>query len=207
MYNILIKSGIFLIFSTLFVSVSLSSVQARVIVHEKVKYYSVRGKSGAQTVLNLMKTGTRVSKTRHAIATTKVKFNFKNIKVRASRKNCKVSNIDVIVSLVYTYPKWRNYNRASPKTRKNWDKFMREVRKHERKHGSIAVDAAHKVERGFKRSRGKTAKKCNDWGASIKRKIAPLIVRHHRRQAQFDKREHKRYSRITRSMIALIKGK
>lgn len=207
MNNILTRYGILLAFALLIVSVGVANVQARVIVYEKEKFYSVRGETGVQIFLNLLKSSTKVSNSNHAIASTEIKFDIKNIKGLASRRNCKVSNVDVIVSLVYTYPKWRGYNRAGLKAKKNWDKFMREVRKHERKHGRIAVDAAHKIERGFKRGRGKVAKKCSDWGQSITRKVGPLIARHHKRQVQFDKREHNRYSRVTRSIIALIKSK
>lgn len=207
MQNILLKNILIFGFSLLIAGVNLADVQARVIVHEKEKFYSVRGKTGAQIVLNLLKSGTRISKSNHAIASTKIKFDIKNIKGRASRRSCKVSNVDIIVSLTYTYPKWRDYKRANPKARKSWDKFMREVKKHERKHGRIAVDVAHKVERGFKRGRGKVANKCEGWVNSVDRKIAPLIARHHRRQVLFDKREHTKYSRVTRSIIALIKTK
>lgn len=206
MRNTFLKNGLFLFLVFLISSAYLSNSHARVIVQEKEKFYSVRGKTGAQIYKNILKTGTKVSK-KHAIASTKMKFKFRNFKGQATRRNCKIGKVDVIVSLVYTYPKWRGYNGASAASKRNWDKFLKQLKRHEKKHGSIAIETARKAERAIKRSRGRVSKNCKGLADSVIRGVKLLVAKHHRQQALFDKREHSKYSRITRSTIALIKGK
>lgn len=204
--NILIKNGILLIFAFLIVSVNLASVQARVIVHEKEKYYSVRGKTGAQIYKSISKNGPKVSK-KHVVAFTSTRFKLDNFKEKITRRYCKIAKIDVVVALVYTYPKWHGYKRGSAKSRNNWDKFIKLLERHEKRHGKISVEIARKIERLVKRAKGQTSRGCEGFKTTVIRGLKLLRVKHQKLNAQFDRREDFKYSKITRSMIALIEGK
>lgn len=202
-----IQYAIIPILAILISLVAPETASSRVIIHKKEKFYRVHGKTGAQIYKNILKFGTKAGNYTHAIASTQVNFELKNLKGHLTSRTCKVDNVDIVVSIIYTYPKWVDRRRATPKVRKDWDRFMLYLRKHERHHGEIAIKTAKKYERVFKRSRGSVARKCEDWSNSVERKIGPLIARYHRQQAQYDRREHGRYGRIRRAQIALINGK
>ncbi|MBL4891153.1 MAG: DUF922 domain-containing protein [Rhizobiaceae bacterium] len=205
MYNILVKCGIFLIFSILIVDMDLTNAQARVIVNEKEKFYYIRGKTGEQILKSVLKSGPIVSKEK-TFGSTKIKFDFKNLRVLPLRGRCRITNIDVILTLLHTYPKWQNLKDANVASRKNWNRFSDQIRRHQRKRKSIAVRTAHKMERYLKQGRKAVLTKCGGLTKSGTRTLDSYIAAHNRRQAQFDMREQSNYSRTTRSLITFLEG-
>ncbi|MEO0799589.1 MAG: DUF922 domain-containing protein [Pseudomonadota bacterium] len=51
----------------------------------------------------------------------------------------------VRVRIKYTYPSWRNRNRASPALRRRWKRMMAALVRHERQHGRHGIKAARQL--------------------------------------------------------------
>jgi len=100
-----------------------------------------------------------------------------------------------------------DYKHGSRQLRKQWDKFIRRLIKHEKHHGKIVLDVARSFERNIKRARGRVANECKDLRKSLDRKLDPLVATYLARQRRFDIRENRRYSRITQAQISLLRTK
>ena len=180
---------------------------AKVRISERTKYYSVRGKTGKQLFKSIVRRGPKTKRDGHAVATTDTKIKVKNIKIGIKGRHCVVERADVIVSLTYTFPRWRGNRRASAKLRKNWDKFNRQVQKHEATHGRISREYARKLHTRLRKLSGRVSKGCADFGRRSSRSIKLIQKSFFRRHRGFDKREGRASARIRRLQKALLISK
>lgn len=176
---------------------------SKVKISERTKYYSVSGKTGAQMFRSITRRGPKTRRDGHAIATTKTSIKFRNIKTAIEGRVCVIKNIDVILNLTYTLPRWRGSRHASPKTRKNWEKFLALVEKHEATHGRISREYARKLHARMKRLTGKVSRGCEDFGKFHSRSLRLAEKEFTRRHRAFDRREGRASSRIRRLQKSL----
>ncbi len=181
-----------------------SQAYARVIITERTTFYNVSGKTGPQLFRSITRRGPRVSGVGHAIATTSSSLQVRNIKTSVRGRKCRIVSADVVLKLVYRYPRWQNQRTASARVRKNWERFAQQVRKHELKHGSISKKFARNLERQIKRISGRVSRGCRDFGLRSSRAIARLERNHARAHMRFDRRENRAFSRIRRLQSTLI---
>jgi len=184
-----------------------SQAEARVIVKERIKYYTVSGKNGVALAKSILKRGPKLTKAEHAIATTSIKLDVKNIKPGIRGRKCVIKSVNVHLNLTYKYPRWKNKKGASRNVQKVWAKFLKQVEKHEKTHGKIAKAFARDVDKQFKRLSGRLSRGCKDFGRGAKRKFDSLARAHQRKQANFDRRESRLLSRTTRLQTALVKAR
>ena len=207
------KSPVLLTFTCLmllavsFLFLSVAPSDARVIIKERIKYYTVTGKTGRALSKSILKRGPKLSRQGHAIATTTIDFKVRNFKPGIRGRKCIVQSVDVNLTLTYKYPRWKNRRGASKTVRNTWDKFFKQIQKHERTHGKIAKEFARDVDRQIKRLSGRISRGCKDFGRGAAKKFARLVKNHETRQIRFDRRESRVLSRTTRLQVSLFKAK
>lgn len=57
------------------------------------------------------------------------------------------STCQVHLRITYTYPRWANRDKASPKLRSRWDKYIANLITHEKRHGTHGRNAAAEIDR------------------------------------------------------------
>ena len=174
---------------------------AKVSVSERTRYYDVNGRTGAALMASIRKRGTRGAGARHAIATTAVEI---SVEARPVVKGgrCRFADTRVRLKLTYRLPRWRDAGRASPRLRSAWQRFERQIRRHEAKHGAIAKSYARDLERAYKRVSLPARGGCRGAERQLRR-IERLSRAYERRQQAFDRRESRASSRVRRLERAL----
>lgn len=179
---------------------------ARVIIKERTKYYSLRGNNGRQLYKSIGKRGPKGKNGRHAIAQTRTKFAVKRIKTGIKGGRCVVKSADVIVDITYLIPRWNAGRKASPKIRAVWKKFQARAIRHENKHGDINKKFAKEVERELLGTRARVSSGCKNFGDRAMKRIGRLSKRAARRHRSFDRREAWAISRSARLQRALYRS-
>ncbi len=183
-----------------------NTASARVIINERTKYYSVSGKNGPQLFKSILRRGPKVRSVGHAIAATRSELKIRNIKTFVNKRECKITNVDVIMNITYTLPRWNGSRRASATVQNNWKKFNARVVKHEQTHGRISREYAREIEKKIKSTRARVSRNCKDFGERQLRSLSRLQRVITRRHARFDRREGRRGARIRMLQRSLIKS-
>jgi len=176
---------------------------AKVIIKERTKYYSVTGRNGKALFKSIRSRGPKHRITGHAIATTTTSIKVRNMKFGIRGRNCVVKDVNVFVDITYKYPRWRDRKRANANVRKAWDAFDARVKKHEETHGRISREYARSLEKKLKTLFGRKSKGCKDFGRFSERRMKQAYVAFQKRQFNFDRREGSSRSRIRRLQAAL----
>lgn len=184
-----------------------SSSDARVILKEKTKFYTVTGNTGAELYKSMLKNGPDHGNRRDVLASTSFEFNFANDQFTIKRNRCVLTNLDIIVSVTYTYPKWRGSKKASRETRKAWKEFEKIAVLHEKEHVKITRKFANDYEKALKRSRRKASSACAKETVTERFRTNREIRRHERLHRRFDRRDLKRGGRGYKALLALVKAK
>lgn len=180
------------------------SADAKVRVKVKTVYYDIHGKTGFELTKSMIKRGPKAAGLEHAIASTKPDIDFGKPKAVQNSRYCKVQDVDIVVNITYTYPRWRNQKGASPQLRRAWKKLYGELVKHEETHGKILIETANRIYREILRERGTVARECKDFGNRIIRKMPHIMASYENRQRAFDRRESLGISRVNRLQKTLL---
>ena len=176
---------------------AVNSASARIIVKERVTHYNVSGKTGERLWKSINRRGPKVRRT-HAVATTNRKLKLRRVKTGIRGSKCVIKNVDMHVSLTYRYPKWVHRRSAKASARRTWDKFYKQLIRHEKAHGKIEKDFVKNVHRAFLKARGSKSKNCRDLKRKISRKIERLQKRANRAHRRLDRRDSYASARIRR---------
>lgn len=95
----------------------------------KTKYYNIKGSSAKGLKQQMRRHG---PKGYWASTTWRVHWSSK----------CKLS-----VAISYTYPRWSDKKKASPALRNKWDSMLKNLKKHEKRHGLFGINAAKEIEK------------------------------------------------------------
>ena len=200
----IVGAAAFLVSAGLFVEASYS----KVILKEKVTYYKVTGSSGKDIFKSMLKNGPRIGRRDdHALATTEFDYEIQNIDVAIERGRCVAKNLDIVVSVKYLYPRWRKSNSASKATRTAWNKFEKAVIWHEGQHVKIALDYAKEYEKVLKKMKLRVSNDCSRASALSRFGAMRAILKHNRKQKQFDRRDLKRGGRGYKAQLELLNAK
>ncbi|MEM7302240.1 MAG: DUF922 domain-containing protein [Pseudomonadota bacterium] len=180
---------------------------ARVRVSERNTFYAVRGKDGPSIFREIVRKGARANGSRHAIASAHMRLQISNVQMKSVGNRCRVHKYKMQLRIKYVYPKWRVARRASKAVKSKWAVFYRELQRHEKTHGRIARQHATALEKEIKKASSRTTRRCH----LLDRKLAKLVrnyeKRHERAQNQFDRRDARRSSRISKARIGLVMSK
>ncbi len=183
------------------------TANAKVVVSEATKYYSIKGKNGLEVSKAMLSGGARNINMRHAIAATATRFDVGKADVVVKNGRCVVNDVVVKLDITFYYPTWPGKKGASAQTQKAWNAFHAELEKHERTHASIAKDGAKQLEKELKRISGTVASGCRDFGRFSAPRLNAVAANLKNRQLAFDAKENQKNSKITKLQIALLKSK
>ena len=182
------------------------TAEARVIIKERTKHYNVSGNIGARIYKSMLRRGPRVKGLRHVLALTEVKWKVGKPEIKIRGRHCTVRDVDIKVTITYTFPRWTGRKKASKKMRALWDRYYAALKKHENRHGKIYKQLTYAYEKEIKRARGRVSRECDDFGKKAMKRLDRLRQSYDAKQAAFDRREMRRTSRITKLEQALVAG-
>lgn len=186
----------------------ISQSHARVILKEKTKFYTIKGTTGVEIYKSMLKNGPdHGGSLKDVLASTSFKFDFKNDVFTVYKNRCVLTNLDIIVNVTYTYPKWRDSKKASAETRRAWKKFQKIAILHEKEHVKITRKFANDYEKLLRKSRRRAASECEDVSLSEKIRTSFAIRKHERLHRLFDRRDLRRGGRGYNALLELVKAK
>ena len=178
------------------VAITFRAAEARISIRETTKFYNIRAKNAQDVFNQISRKGLMRRGIQHAVATTLIKLKIDRVKIQRRGRRCVVKDVRVKLTLVYSYPRWRNVKQSSKNARKKWRRYYKQVVRHEEEHGALAKKMARNVERSARKLTGRTSRDCNDLTRKLKRSFNKINRQHDRQQNAFDKREHRRNSHI-----------
>lgn len=186
----------------------ISHLHAKVILKEKVKFYTITGKTGAELYKSMVKNGPdHGGNKRNVLASTSFKFNFQNDDFTIKRNRCILTNLDIVVDVTYTYPKWRGSKSASAETKKAWKKFEKIAVLHEKEHVKITRKFANDYEKALKKSRRKASDDCAKQSVGEMFRTTYQIRKHERLHKRFDRKDLGKRGRGYKALLELVKAK
>lgn len=194
------------VFAIIFVSLA-ASANAKVKVKTSKSYYTISGNNGKSLNYSMLKGGRKNIRLSDAIAATETKIDIGDPKIAIENGKCIVKKIDVVLHIRYTYPNWKNKKGASKTVRNSWEKFRRELVRHEENHGKIAKLGAKALEKELLKMNGNVAIKCANFGSLAAFKLRNLTRKTARAQRAFDRKEQSRFSKITKLQKDLFRAK
>ena len=181
---------------------------ARVVIKEKKSYYKVSGSNGREIFKSMLNNGPKLGGPKeHALATTEFKYDIENVDVEIRNGRCIPRSLDVVLSVKYTYPKWRGSKKAGKSTRSAWKKFEKSVIWHEGQHVKIAKQYAKDYEKALKKARLRTRDNCEKASFASVWRATRAALKHNRRQRLFDRRDLRPGGRGYEAQLTLIKAK
>jgi len=197
-----------LISSTIFMMPLLGSqANARLIIKEITKTYSVAGSTGKQVHARLGRSGPWKVRRRHAIAATQRVLDFKDIKFAFRHNKCVIVKMDIKLTLTYYYPRWTNKKSASRKSQKLWNRFLSELVRHEKVHGKLFKTTARQIEKELKKISRKTYRSCHAMSAAVKNQMTRSFKKGRAKHAAFDRREKKPTAKVRKLEIAFYRSR
>ncbi|MDB5523810.1 MAG: hypothetical protein JWM58_1573 [Rhizobium sp.] len=122
-------------------------VSADTIVHKKITYFSIGGRTAADLDREMMRRGPLSSTTgrRHPGA-TRIQFSG-NATFVGKNGRCTIGGAKVTLATKIMLPRWSNRNNASRKLGLIWDTLSADIKRHEERHAEIARNHARALER------------------------------------------------------------
>ncbi len=204
-YLVRIIFGLFLLLMT--TGFSIPDADAKLKIIEQTKFYNVRASNGHQLHAKLGRKGPWRLRRKHAIAATTRSYDVKKLEFGVRGNKCIVTHVELHMKLVYYYPRWMNKNRGSKQLQKIWNRFSRELIRHEKTHGKYFKETMRQVEREILRTTGKLSNGCKGMDMSVKRRLEKVNAKGEARHDAFDRREKKSTSKIRTLEKAIAKVK
>ncbi len=163
---------------------------------EKTNYYKIKGENAREFAQSMSKKGpySRQHRTR-AWATAARDISYQLV-YNKEKKRCAITNAKVSLKITYTMPKLANPGKVSNKQKRNWQKMLGLLTKHERTHGLYYKQLASNVRRDLRRM--KPASKCRDLVKRAKVIVEKLSAEDKKRNDRFDNRDRRNYRRMAR---------
>ncbi|MEM8651477.1 MAG: DUF922 domain-containing protein [Pseudomonadota bacterium] len=181
---------------------------ADVILKKKTKFYKVTGSNGVELYRSMASNGPDHGNSRQdVLASTSFKFDIKNVKAELQGNRCVVTDVDIIVDVTYTYPKWAGSRKASKATRKAWREFSELAVWHEEQHVNITKNFAKAYEKVLLKSRRRASNGCQQQTLSETFRTNIAFRKHERLHRRFDRQDLKRGGRGFEALKNLHKAK
>jgi len=155
----------------------------------KYTYYAISGKSARNLYQQMISRGPHVSGDRALAATSVTTQQTGDL---GGKSSCRVRNYKLTMDFTIRLPKVANEKALSPRLRRNWRKFYKFVRAHERRHRAIWIGCANSIERQVRKLRSKSCRKVDSQANKIFKQVSASCSRKH---DAFDRAEQKRLAR------------
>ena len=175
---------------------SISAEAAGIRIKERVKYYTISGRSAPEFAKNMSRKGPySFQHGRRAWATAAREMSY-DINPRKRGKLCSLQGIGVQMTITYTMPKLRSTRGVSAREAKNWQRMYALLNKHERVHGKYYRQLANRVYRKLKRM--KPDRNCATLRRAAIAAVQKLAKEDTARNARFDRTDRGNYRRMAR---------
>ena len=171
-------------------ALGVTNAQARVIIKEKVTYYNVTGSNGVEIYRSMEKNGPiHGGSKKEILASTTFKFAVKNVDASIKGNRCVINNVDIVVGVTYTYPRWNGASSASIETRNAWRDFSKHAIVHEKEHVKITKKFAADYEQALLKSRRNASSNCEKRSLSESFRTGIALRKHERLHKMFDRKD------------------
>ena len=176
--------------------VSSASAFAGVSVSERVKYYTISGKTAPDFARAMSRRGPfDASKGRRAWATAARKMSYRLTR-SPSGNGCRVTDADVAMTITLTLPKLRSPGRSNRSEVRKWKSMIDLLERHERVHVRYYRELAANTQRALLRLRPE--KTCRELERKALKLVRDLSDKDTKRNQSFDQRDGRNYRRMTR---------
>lgn len=183
------------------------AAQAGVKVKVSKTYYPVSGRSGESLNAAMLRGGGARIRLTDAVAATETKMDFSEPKIGVNGSKCVIEDVDVILDIRYTFPKWTDRAKAPKAVQQRWDAFYRELVRHEEEHGRIAKRGAEAFERELRKLSGNVSFGCRDFGLFARQRLDTVIRQTAAAQQAFDRIEYGAASTISKAQRLLYEAR
>jgi predicted secreted Zn-dependent protease len=128
-------------------------------VHTRFTCYEIHGSTLAQLNAQMAKLGPKVDTSSGHAAATKWRIIWSDSTL-ASTTQCKITSVNVRLSIVFEFPHWQQPAGISPAVSQPYDSFLNDVRTHEYTHRKIAISGADELQKALSRISPKPT--CNE---------------------------------------------
>ncbi len=199
------------LFTLLGVSTSTMALQAAnadVIIKEKTRYYKVTGSNGEELYRSMADNGPDTKgKPGNVLASTNFKFEVKNYIFEVRGNRCVVDDVDILVDVTYTYPRWAGSRKASKATKRAWKNFSELAVWHEKQHVRITKEFAEAYEKALRKSKRFAHTDCQRGTLLENFRINRAAIKHERLHRRFDRTDLKPGGRGYEALLGLLKAK
>lgn len=116
----------------------------QVVVNSTTDYYTFQATTIREIQTHLNTQGPNVLGGEHSIAVTSYEFQVSWDWLQTGA-TCVVDDVEVLLNLDYTYPRWEPVGSPLPMVYDEWDRFIQHVIAHEETHGQIALGCANEI--------------------------------------------------------------
>ena len=177
-----------LLFCILLLTFQLGSASfAAVIVKAKTTHYNVVGSTGKELYDSMRKRAPKIKNARSSnpsLGVVDISILPQNYETEYKRGYCRIVNVDLVISVNHTYPKWNAPNTAGSKTKAAWRNFSRVIVDFQGKYVRIAKSYARKLDRQLKALKKRTDGECSDKVFSVSKRMRALQNNYHRQIAR-----------------------
>lgn len=180
-----------------------SAAMADVKILVKTRTYDIAGKTGAELIAAMNRTGPRHGFTTRAVAETGYTIHW-DLDIARADGVCRLRQANGTMNLTYTFP--RLAPGSGPTLARRWNRFLAGVRTHERTHGRIArqmMQATGKALAGLEQDDNFL---CLATHREARRRIREIYDRYEARQVAFDAREHRDGGHVDHLIAGLAGG-
>lgn len=165
--------------------------------------YQVSGRTGAEIMTQIHRKGPRHGPMSRAIAQTRYGLDY-GYRTEQAEGACRVAMPWVHLDIIHVYPQIPS--ETGPELRARWETFMQGVRAHEKGHADLAVEMARAAEIALQSFRQPASAGCARLKRDVDRMIRRIFATFERRQALYDRIEHRQDGPVAR-IIARLTGK
>lgn len=170
------------------------NAKAAVIIKAKHAYYPVTGKNGAEIFKSFAATKRKLRNkhlfsAKYAIADTDFKIEIGDVKKTERGGYCRITDADIILNVVYTYPNWVDEEKSNTAVRTEWAEFMKYVVWHEEQHVKYAKEFAANYIELLRKTKFPLLANCTSLPKEVRKKRNAMHKAHLRRQNLFDRKE------------------
>ncbi len=167
---------------------------------EKVEYYSISGRTGAELLRDMARRGPRQGFLTKAIAQTRYETRADG-RLRHAGGVCRFEG-GTTLEVTYIYPK--PGNPLDRDLERRWRIFQADNERHEKVHGRIARELAVELDRRLRAFAMKDGPSCWKAKAAVKREREALFDLYEKKQVAFDVKEHREGGPVDRSIEVLL---
>jgi len=153
-------------------------------INERTDFYSIDGSNTSELRASIRANRPNLPNMGNYDAYTDWKVHY-GYSIKKTMGRCRLTKPVVRVMITFVMPRFVGVKSAPHSMRYEWERYYRELKKHENGHRDIAVEAAHAI-KAMLTNLGSVSG-CSKLERLVNERANELTQRYHRRQADFDR--------------------